>query len=94
MLYTAAGAVLASVVAIAAWRRSLRRGGYYDHMEYGMESRTHLRYCAISLAFAAFFAVALALQWTIAGMVALAAFVAIAVFYGASFLRGASHDER
>lgn len=92
MLYGAAGAILAMVTAFAAWRRSRRVSGYYDGMEYGMEARAHLRYCAISLAFVAFFAISLALQWTIAGIAGLAIFATIAVFYGASFLRGASHE--
>lgn len=93
MIYSAAGAFLATAVAVAAWRCSRVASGYYDRMDYGMEDRTHLRYSALSLAFVAFFAVALTLRWATAGVVALAAFVTIAVFYGSSFLRGASHDQ-
>ena len=92
MLYSAAGALFAAAIAIAAWRRSRGASGYYDGMEYGMGPRAHLRYCVISCAFAIFFAISLLLQWTIAGIAGVAVFATIAVFYGASFLRGASHD--
>jgi hypothetical protein len=93
MLYSVAGALLAIIFAVAAWRRARVPGGYYDGMEYGMEARTHRRYFGLGIAFVAFFAVALAMRWTTAGIVTLALFATIAVFYGASFLRGASHDE-
>jgi hypothetical protein len=92
MIYSAAGALLAAVVAVTAWHRSRGVRGYYDGTIYAMDARTHRRYCAISVAFAAYFAVAYALQWTAAGIVALAAYATIAVFYAASFLRGASDD--
>lgn len=92
MLYSAAGALVATTVAIAAWRRSRGAAGYYDGMVYGMEPRTHRRYCAASVLFAIYFAIAAALHWTTAGIVALAAYATVAALYGASFLRGASDD--
>lgn len=92
MLYNAAGAFLAAGVAVAAWRRSGATSGYYDGMVYGMDARAHRRYCAISVAFAAYFAIACTLRWSTAGVIALAAYAFIAVFYAASFLRGASDD--
>ena len=94
MIYSATGAILAMVVAIVAWRRSGVASGYYDRMDYGMEDRSHRRYCALSIAFVAFFAFALAVRWATAGIVALALFATIAVFYGSSFLRGASHEQQ
>lgn len=90
MFYSIAGLALSLSVAVAAWRRSRSEGGYYDREVYAMQRTTHLRYGAISLAFAAFFAVALAMRLEPAGIVALALYAVIAVFYAASFLQGAA----
>jgi hypothetical protein len=90
MLYAIAGLALSLLVAAAAWRRSRSAGGYYDREVYGMHRVTHLRYGAISLAFAAFFAVACVLHLAAAGIAALALYAVFAVFYAASFARGAA----
>ena len=92
MIYSAAGALLAAAIALLAWRRSLGAPGYYDGMVYGMDARSHRRYCAISIAFAVCFTLMCVLHWTAAGIVALTAYAIVAVFYAASFLRGASDD--
>lgn len=92
MLYSAAGALLAMTVAVAAWRRSCGASGYYDGMVYGMDPSAHRRYCAISIVFAIYFATTLALHWTAAAIAGIAVYATIAVFYAASFLRGASDD--
>lgn len=93
MLYCIAGLVLSLLVAAVAWRRSRSAGGYYDREVYAMRRATHLRYGAVSLAFAAFFAVSVALRLETAGIVALALYAVIAVFYAASFLQGASDSD-
>ena len=90
MLYSIAGLVLSLFVAGAAWCRSRSAGGYYEREVYGMQRTTHLRYGAISLVFAALFAVFVALHSKAAGIAALALYALIAVFYAASFLRGAA----
>jgi hypothetical protein len=89
MFYSAAGLLLSLAIAVAAWLRSGRRGGPYDAGVYAMDRRAHLRYAAISVAFAMFFAFALALRLEAAGIGALALYALIAVFYVTSFLRGA-----
>jgi hypothetical protein len=90
MSYSIAGLVLALGVAAAAWQRSRSAGGFYDAQVYGMDRATHRRYCAIGVAFAAFFGLAYALHLYGAGIAALALYAVIAVFYLSSFLRGAS----
>lgn len=92
MFYSAAGIVVASIVAIAAWRRSRSPGGFYDGDVYGMSESAHRRYAAISLAFAVYFAIAFVLHLDAGGIAGLALYALIAVFYAASFLQGA-HDE-
>jgi hypothetical protein len=82
--------VLAVGVAAAAWKASRNAGGFYDAQVYGMDRATHRRYGAISLGFAAFFALAYALHLYGAGIAALAMYGVISVFYLSSFLRGAS----
>ena len=71
MMYSIAGLVLALGVAAAAWQRSRSAGGFYDAQVYGMDRATHRRYCAISLGFAAFFALACVLHLYGAGIAAL-----------------------
>jgi len=93
MMYSIAGLVLALGVAAAAWQRSRSAGGFYDAQVYGMDRATHRRYCAISLGFAAFFALAYALHLYGAGIAALTLYVLVAVFYATSFLRGAADPD-
>jgi hypothetical protein len=93
VIYTAVGIVLASIVALAAWRRSASRGGYYDREVYGMSPATHVRYAVISLAFAGFFIAAYVFALRSAGIAALALYALIAVFYLTSFLRGAAESD-
>ena len=82
--------MLALGVAAAAWQRSRSAGGFYDAQVYGMDRATHRRYGAISLGFAAFFALAYALHLYGAGIAALTLYALVAVFYATSFLRGAA----
>lgn len=92
MLYSAAGVVAASIVAIAAWRCSRSPGGFYDREVYGMSAAAHRRYAVVSLAFAAYFAISYALRLDTAGIAGLALYAVIAVFYAASFLQGAPDE--
>lgn len=92
MLYSVAGIVAASIVAIAAWRCSRSPGGFYDREVYGMSETAHRRYAAVSMAFVAYFAVTCALRLDTAGIAGLALYAVIAVFYAASFLQGAPDE--
>ncbi|HLX25693.1 MAG TPA: hypothetical protein VKR05_01765 [Candidatus Cybelea sp.] len=92
MLYSAAGIVVASIVAIAAWRCSRSPGGFYDREVYGMSEPAHRRYAAISLAFAVYFGMTCALRLDTAGIAGLALYAVIAVLYAASFLQGAPDE--
>jgi len=92
IMWNTVGIALALTIAAVAIVRSRAKGGYYDTEVYGMVPATHQRYAAISLAFAGFFGVALALGAQTAGTVALAAYALIALLYGTSFLRGFSDD--
>jgi Ca2+/Na+ antiporter len=89
-IYLAIGFGLSLVVATIAWRRSRSGGGYYDREVYGMDRAAHRWYAGVSLAFAAFFAVAYLWRLGGAGILALALYAVIAVFYFSSFLRGAA----
>ena len=86
------GLALALVVGGAAWHRSGSSGGYYDHEVYGMDRRVHRQYALASFLFAGCFAAAYALRLGTAAVAALALYVLIALFYGTSFLRGASDE--
>jgi hypothetical protein len=90
MYSSAIGLLLSLGIAALAWRRSRALGGYYDRDVYGMDRTAHVRYAAVSLAFAAFFCVAWALRWSSAGIAALALYALVAVFYVTSFLQGAA----
>jgi hypothetical protein len=92
MLYSAAGAVAASIVTIAAWRCSRAPGGFYDREVYGMTASVHRRYAVISLAFAVYFVIASVLRLDAAGIAGLALYALVAVFYAASFLQGAPDE--
>ena len=50
-------------IAALAWSRSRGSGGFYDAGVYAMTARTHAAYAVASLAFALFFAGAIALRW-------------------------------
>ena len=89
MPYTIGGLVLALGITIAAALRSRSAGGFYAEQWYGMSAAVHRRYAAVSLAFAAFFAVAYEFGLPTAGIAGLALYALIAVFYLSSFLRGA-----
>ena len=89
MVWSLAGVAVALGVAAIAWRCSRAPGGFFDHEIYGMNSRSHRRYAAVSLAFAAYFAAAAATGRTAAGIGGLALYAVIAVFYVTSFLQGA-----
>ena len=94
MTYDAIGFALAIGIAVLAWQRSRAPGGYYDRDVYGMQRGSHLRYAAISAAFAVLFAAAYAIDLERAGIAALALYALVAVFYLSSFLRGwADGDE-
>ena len=88
------GALLSLLLAAAAWIRSRAAGGYYDAEVYGMTAATHRRYAIASACFAlAFFALALLRPGGAATIWLFAAFVLVAVFYGTSYLRGASEND-
>jgi hypothetical protein len=89
MVWSLAGIAVALAVAAIAWRCSRSPGGFYDREVYGMNSRSHLSYAAVSVAFAAYFAVAAATGRTAAGIGGLALYAVVAVFYVTSFLQGA-----
>jgi hypothetical protein len=89
MAYTIAGLVLALGITVAAASRGRSAGGFYAGEWYGMSAAAHRRYAAVSLAFAAFFALAYAYGLAAAGIAGLALYALIAVFYLSSFLRGA-----
>lgn len=93
MTWTVAGLVLSLAVAAFAWYRSRVRGGFYDAHVYGMTAAMHRRYALISLAFAVYFACALAWRWETPVMVGLTLYVLVAIFYATSFLRGFSDDD-
>lgn len=76
-----------------AWFRSMRPHGFYDAGVYAMTARSHRRFAGLSLAFAAFFALALGLHRDALGVGGLGLYAIAAVWYGASFLRGASDDD-
>ena len=90
MIWSFGGFIGALVLAVVAWRRSLAPGGFYDREVYAMDARTHRRYAAIGLSFAAYFAVTSALRLATAGIVGLALYALIAVFYLTSFAQGAA----
>jgi len=83
--------ILALGVAATAWQRGRLAGGFYDRGVYGMNAAAHRRYAIVSLAFAAYFAVACALRVELAGTLGLALYALVALLYGTSFLQGA-HD--
>ena len=89
MAWSLIGLTAALAVGAAAWLRSRAPGGFYDRDVYGMTARTHRRYCAISLAFALYFALTYARGLGAAGIAGLALYAVVAVFYVTSFLQGA-----
>ena len=92
MLWSGLGFVVACGLALVAWRNSGRAAGFYDGEVYGMTARTHRRFAAISLAFAIFFAAALASSARAVGLGGFAVYVLAAILYGTSFLRGAESE--
>ncbi|MBV9333444.1 MAG: hypothetical protein JO146_05510 [Candidatus Eremiobacteraeota bacterium] len=92
MLYSAAGTIIALIVAIAAWRCSRAPGGFYDRDVYGMSESSHRRYALVSVGFAIYFGIAFALRLDAAGIAGLALYALVAIFYATSFLRGASDE--
>jgi hypothetical protein len=84
------GLGIACSMAVIAWQRSRKPGGFYDADVYALTPRSHRAYALTFLAFAIFFAIAIALRQVTPGVAALALLVLAAVFYAASFLRGAS----
>ncbi len=77
-------------IAALAWSRSRGSGGFYDAGVYAMTARTHAAYAVASLAFALFFAGAIALRWETLAVPGLALYAVVATFYAASFVRGAA----
>lgn len=89
MAWSLAGLAGALALAAVAWWRSRSPGGFYDREVYGMSARSHRRYAAIGLMFAAYFAATLAWGLGTAGIAGLALYAVVAVFYATSFLQGA-----
>jgi len=92
MLWSITGLTLALTVAVVALRCSRSPGGYYDRLTYGMSSATHRGYAALSAGFALYFAFVLSFRLQTAGIAGLALYALVAIFYGTSFLRGASDE--
>jgi hypothetical protein len=92
-VWSLAGLTLSLAMLLLAWHRSRRAGGYYDAQVYGMTARTHRAFAFVASAFAAYFAAALVLRNEAAGIVGMGLYAVVAIFYGTSFLRGASEDE-
>lgn len=92
-MWSVAGLVLALALASIAWFRSRTRGGHYDAAVYAMTPAVHRRYALVSLAFATFFAVTLAMRASGAGLAGLTVYALVVLLYGASFLRGAEEDD-
>lgn len=92
-MWSLAGLFAAIAMTLLAWRRSRNQGGYYDAQVYAMTARTHRGFALSGLAFAAFFAATFVLGRESVGTVGLGIFTVVAIFYGTSFLRGASEDE-
>jgi hypothetical protein len=92
-MWNIVGLALACLTCAFAWYRSGAQGGFYDAEVYGMGPSAHRLYAAAFLAFAGFFAAALLLHFTTAGLYALALYALVAVFYVTSFLRGAPDHE-
>ena len=81
---------MALCMAALAWRRSRVAGGFYDADVYAMTTHSHRVYAAVFLGFSVVFSLAIATRLQSLGIAALAVLALAAVFYGTSFLRGAS----
>jgi len=92
-VWSGIGLIASLLTAAFAWNRSRSGGGYYDTQVYEMTARTHRSVALAALAFAAIFAATFALHGESIAVATLGIFVTGAIFYGASFLRGASDDE-
>jgi hypothetical protein len=92
MVWSLAGFAIALLVGAIAWRRSRSPGGFYDREVYGLDCAAHRRYAIVSFVFAAYFAAVYARRLDFAGIAGLALYALIALFYGTSFLRGASDE--
>ncbi|HET9030114.1 MAG TPA: hypothetical protein VFN49_08055 [Candidatus Aquilonibacter sp.] len=88
------GLILAGIIALFAWSRSRRPGGFYDADIYGLTPRDHAIYGSIAAAFAVAFALTALLALGTITLYLFAAFVVFAVFYLTSFLRGAHEDDQ
>ena len=88
---SAVGIVLALGGALAAWRSSMSRGGYYDREVYGMTPATHLRYAVDQFSVCRVLYRGYLLALRSAGIAALALYALLAVLYLTSFLRGAAN---
>jgi hypothetical protein len=87
------GLALALALGFMAWWRSRAPGTFYDAGVYEMTPQTHRRYALAGLAFAAYFTIAAVLRNESIAIAGLGAYAVVAIFYGASFLRGASHEQ-
>ncbi len=92
-MWVVSGLVLSLGLAlVACWRRAARTGGHYERDIYGMDAAAHSRYALAFSGFTTLFIAALFLPgFPVTPLLAVLAFVAI--FYGATFLRGASGED-
>jgi hypothetical protein len=87
------GAIVALLLATAAYLRSRARGGFYDAEVYGMTPSTHRAYALAALAFTVLFAASALARESAATIWLWAAFVLFAIFYLTSYLRGAHESD-
>ncbi len=93
MLWSIGGLITSLAIAVLAAARSRSAGGYYDADVYGMTPRTHRSYAAIALAFAALFALTLAVRSSSLRFWVLASAALFDLFYLTSYLRGAHESD-
>ncbi|HTX58668.1 MAG TPA: hypothetical protein VMH02_03250 [Verrucomicrobiae bacterium] len=92
-MWNLAGLLLAGALAAAALWRSRAAAGFYDGAVYAMTPKVHRRYALAGAAFAALFAVNLALRSDAATTLELGALVLVTILYATSFLRGAVESD-
>ncbi len=85
------GALAALALGTAAWRAKSAKG-FYPSEVYGMTARSHRRFAALCLGFAAAFVLTAAWPLFPAPIVS-TLFIISALLYGTSFLRGYADDE-
>lgn len=92
-MWTIAGLILALLGAtLATARGRTARSGSFESAMYEMTNASHRRFAIVSLAFAGFFALAIALP-VLPSFPILAAYVVFFILYASSFIRGATGED-